>query len=139
MNEDMASDFHAHSAKGLFFCKRGRPDTQTAMAFLTVQVKEPDQDDWKKLSRKMAHSKGTKDMVLTLEADDLRLVRWHIDASFAAHDDMCLSLNIPASKIGDISTYMSRCFNAGAQHIIALRMFNYFSDANGAPYCNRHV
>ena len=27
-------------------------------------------------------------MVLTLEADDLRLVRWHINASFAVHDDM---------------------------------------------------
>ena len=85
LNEDMASDFHTHSAKGSFFCKQGRPDTQTATAFLTVRVKEPDQDDWKKSLRKMAHLKGAKDMVLTLEADDLRLVHWHIDASFAVH------------------------------------------------------
>ena len=36
----------------------------------------------------MAYLKNTKDMVLTLEADDLKLVRWYIDASFAVHDDM---------------------------------------------------
>ena len=52
LNEEMSSNFHTYSAKGLFFCKCGRPDIQTAIAFLTMQVKEPDQDGWKKLVRK---------------------------------------------------------------------------------------
>ena len=33
--------------------------------------------------------RDTKDMVLTLEADDLKMMRWHTDASFAVHNDMC--------------------------------------------------
>ena len=70
----MASDFHTFTAKGLFVCKRGRPDVQTAIAFLTTQVKEPDEDDWKKLVRMMTYLRDTKSMVLTLEADDLKMM-----------------------------------------------------------------
>ena len=88
LNEKMKEDFHTFVAKGLFACKRGRPDTQTAIAFLTTRVKQPDHDDWKKLQRMMSYLKATKELVLTLEADDLRLMRWYVDASFAVHPDM---------------------------------------------------
>ena len=89
INEKMAADFHTFTAKGLFLCKRGRPDIQTAIAFLTTRVKEPDQDDWKKLLRMVTYLYDTKDLVLTLEADDLRMMRWYIDASwFAVQEDM---------------------------------------------------
>ena len=37
-------------------------------SILTTQVKEPDQDGWKKLLRKMAYLKNMKDMLLLLEA-----------------------------------------------------------------------
>ena len=84
----MAGDFHTCAAKGLFICKRGRPDIQTSVAFLTTRVKQPDQDDWKKLLRKIACLRDTKNMVLTLEADNLHMMRWHVDASFAVHNDM---------------------------------------------------
>ena len=88
LNEKMSTDFHTFTAKGLFVCKHGRPDTQTAIAFLTTRVKEPDQDDWKKLMRLMTYLRDTQDMVLTLEADDLKMMRWYVDASFAVHNDM---------------------------------------------------
>jgi hypothetical protein len=32
--------------------------------------------------------RGTKKMCLTLEADDLQVIKWWIDASFAVHQDM---------------------------------------------------
>ena len=84
----MSSDFHTFKAKGLFVCKRGRPDIQTAIAFLVTRVKEPDQDDWKKLMRMMSYLRDAKSMVLMLEANDLKMMRWYIDVSFAVHNNM---------------------------------------------------
>ena len=43
--------FHTYVAKLLFVSKRGRPDIQVAIAFLSTRVTEPDIDDWKKLTR----------------------------------------------------------------------------------------
>ncbi len=84
----MTNDFHTYTAKALFLCKHGRPDIQTAVAFLMTQVKEPDTDDWKKLLRLMAYLRGTKNLILTLEADDMKIMKWYIDASYAVHKDM---------------------------------------------------
>jgi Reverse transcriptase (RNA-dependent DNA polymerase) len=80
--------FHHHTAKLLFLCKRARPDLQLAVAFLTTRVKGPDTDDYKKLRRVMQYLRATKDMPLTLEADDTRVIKWWVDASFAVHPDM---------------------------------------------------
>jgi hypothetical protein len=41
--------FHQNVAKLLFLSKRARPDLQTAVAFLCTRVKEPDEEDYKKL------------------------------------------------------------------------------------------
>jgi hypothetical protein len=43
--------FHASVPKLLFLCKRGQPDTQTAIAFLCTQVQQPTKHDYNKLSR----------------------------------------------------------------------------------------
>jgi hypothetical protein len=80
--------FHHNTAKLLFLCKRARPDLQTAIAFLCTRVKAPDADDYKKLHRVMKYLRGTRDMVLTLEADNLQILKWWVDASFAVHRDM---------------------------------------------------
>jgi hypothetical protein len=50
-----AQIFHHLVAKTLYVTKRARPDTSTAIAFLTTRVREPDQDDWKKLSHLMKY------------------------------------------------------------------------------------
>jgi hypothetical protein len=89
LDEDASIMFHHHTAKLVFLCKRARPDIQTAVAFLTTQVKAPDVDNYKKLVRVMKYLHGTTRMALALEADDSQLlVKWWIDASFAAHLDM---------------------------------------------------
>ena len=48
LNEEKAQQFHSAVAKGLFLCKRARPNIQVAIAFLTMRVMAPDEDDWKK-------------------------------------------------------------------------------------------
>ena len=60
----------------------------TAIAFLSTRVREPDEDDWKKLVRLLRYLKGTRDLFLTLQADDSSLVKWFGDASFAVHANM---------------------------------------------------
>ena len=57
------------------------------MAFLITRVKDPDEDDWGKLKRILRYLKGTKNMKLTLSADNLSVVKWWVDASHAMHDD----------------------------------------------------
>ena len=46
---EKAELFHHLTAKLLYLCKRTRPDLQTAVAFLTTRVQNPNEDDWKKL------------------------------------------------------------------------------------------
>ena len=88
LNEEEAMFFHHNVAKLLFLCKRACPDIQTAVAFLSTRVKQPDWDDYKKLGRVMKYLRNTITLALTLEADDLRLIHWWIDGAFATHRDM---------------------------------------------------
>jgi hypothetical protein len=52
-----------------------------------MRVKDPNQADWEKLMRVMKYLNGTRNEYLTLSADDLRVVKWYVDASFAVHPD----------------------------------------------------
>ena len=88
LNREQSEMFHHNVAKLLFLCKRARPDIQTAVAFLTTRVMAPDEDDYKKLVRMMKYLRGTRTLPLTLEADNLQLVKWWIDGAFATHRDM---------------------------------------------------
>jgi hypothetical protein len=86
--KDMAKEiFHTFVAKGLFLCKRARPDIQQAIAVLCTRVRDPNQADWEKLMRFMKYLNGTKEENLTLSAEDLRVVKWCVDVSFAVHPD----------------------------------------------------
>ena len=80
--------FHHFVAKCLFLCKRARPDIHPAIAFLTTRVQSPDEDDWKKLGRVMKYIKKTIYMPLTLEGDNIHIIKWWVDASYAPHQDM---------------------------------------------------
>jgi len=88
LSEADADIFHSITAKLLFLCKRARPDIQTPIAFLCTRVAKPDTDDYKKLRRVVCYLRDTKKLTLTLEADDLQVIKWWIDASFAVHSDM---------------------------------------------------
>jgi hypothetical protein len=80
--------YHHNTAKLLFLCKRARPDIQTVVAFLCTRVKNPDEDDYKKLTRVMRYLRLTTTMPLTLEADGTNVVKWWAGASYAVHPDM---------------------------------------------------
>jgi hypothetical protein len=64
-----------------------RRDIQTAVAFLTIRVKKPDEDDWGKLKRLIKYLKGTKHLRLRLSVDNLGVIRWWVDASYNVHED----------------------------------------------------
>jgi hypothetical protein len=50
-----AEEYHTMVAKGLFLCKRARPDIQPTIAVLCTRVKGPNEADWKKLVRMMKY------------------------------------------------------------------------------------
>jgi hypothetical protein len=79
--------FHTFVAKGLFLCKRARPNIQQVILVLCTRVKDLNQADWEKLMRVMKYLNGTRNEYLTLSADDLRVVKWYVEASFAVHPD----------------------------------------------------
>jgi hypothetical protein len=80
--------FHSLVAKTLFATKRARPDTATSISFLTTRVREPDVDDWSKLTHLMKYLRGTKDIPLILSANGSGILKWWVDGSFAVHPNM---------------------------------------------------
>ena len=90
LDQEKGDVFHTTVAKGLFLCKRARPDLQPTIPFLCTRVAEPDDDDWKKLIRMLRYLQETKDMELTLEASPDKPITsmWYADAAFAVHKDM---------------------------------------------------
>ena len=80
--------FHNLVAKTLDATKRARPDTCTAIAFLTTRVKAPDVKDWSKLTHLMQYLRGMSKLPLILSADGSGILKWWVDASFAVHPNM---------------------------------------------------
>jgi len=80
--------FHTLVAKLLYLSKRTHPDIATPVAFLTTRDNAPDRQDYNKLQRCLRYLCGTRDLALTLSADDPGKIRWYVDASFAVHPDM---------------------------------------------------
>ena len=79
---------HSLVAKLLFVSKRGCPDIQVPISFLTSRVTKADRADWNKLKRVLQYLQGTIDMPLTLSIDDLSIVKTWVDAAFGVHADM---------------------------------------------------
>ena len=88
LRSNKAVEFHNLVAKTLYATKRARPDTCTAIAFLTTRVREPDKDDWAKLVHLMKYIRGTRKLPLILSADGSGILKWWVDASFAVHPNM---------------------------------------------------
>ena len=72
----------------LFVSKRARPDIQPNIAFLTTRVREPNKDEWRNLRRLLQYLNGTRDMCLTINADDINIVQWWVDAAYGVHDGL---------------------------------------------------
>jgi hypothetical protein len=88
LSKEKGKSFHTFVAKALFISKRTRRDIQPAIAYLTTRVKQPNEDDWNKLVKVMPYLKSTIDDVLTLQSDRIRIINWHVDVSFATHNDL---------------------------------------------------
>ncbi len=65
----------------LFMAIRARRDIQTAVAFLTTQVKTPDEENWDKLKRMLKYLNGRKYLKLNLSVDNLGLLKWYVEGS----------------------------------------------------------
>jgi hypothetical protein len=88
VNEANRELLHATVAKLLFLCKRGRPDIQTAIAFLCTRVQQPTRHDNNKLARVIKYLRKTSGLVLSLSAENLNVVKWWVNASYGVHCDM---------------------------------------------------
>jgi hypothetical protein len=86
--ENKAVEFHNLVAKYLYATKRARPDTCTAIAFLTTRVCEPDKDDRTKLVHLMRYTRGTRTVPLILSVNGSGILKWWVDASFTVHPNM---------------------------------------------------
>jgi len=58
---------HHMVAKLLYLCWHTRQDIQMAMAFLCTHVQNPDNNDYKKLSRIIQYLRGTQELTLTIK------------------------------------------------------------------------
>ena len=87
LDKERKEHFHTMVAKGLFLCKRGRLDVAPTIAFLCTRVKEPTVQDWNKLARMMTFLCHAKNDMLVLQCDGTGVIKWHVDASFAVHED----------------------------------------------------
>ena len=79
--------FHRTVAQLLFLCTRARRDIQTAVFFLTTRVKQPNEDGWTKLKRVLQYLHGTRSLKLRIQVNDLRVMRWYMDAAHMVHWD----------------------------------------------------
>ena len=87
LNKERRETFHSFVAKGLLLSKRARLDVHPTITVLSSKVREPKESDWKDIVRFMRYLHSTKHWHKTLSADDLRVIKWWIDASFAVHPD----------------------------------------------------
>ena len=106
LDEEQGQLFHHLVAKLLYLSKRTRQDIQTAVAFLCTRVREPDTDDYKKLTKVMQYIRNTKEMTLTIEPDDV--AKWWVDSSYAVHPDMKSHTGIYMT-LGKGATYTASC------------------------------
>ena len=83
--EEKAIAFHHTTAQFLFLSSRARRDIQTAVSFLTMRVKKPDEDYWGKLKRELKYVNGTKILKLTLTIESMAGIKWFIDGSLNTH------------------------------------------------------
>ena len=87
LGEEQALAFHHTVAQLLFMATRARQDIQTALAFLTTRVKNPDEDDWGKLKQVLKYLNGTKFLKLTLTVENLGMLKWYVDGAHNVHWD----------------------------------------------------
>ena len=91
-------EYHTLTVQCLYVSKRGRLDLQTSIALHCTRVRNPTQNDQKKLGRTIRYLENTRFLPLILSLNKHGIIEWWVDASFAIHDDtksrtgLCMSL-----------------------------------------------
>ena len=80
--------FHHRVAQLLYLSKRARPDIQLPIVYLYTRIQEANTDDNAKLGLITRYLDGTIGLPLILTTDESGKIQWHVDASFAVHNDM---------------------------------------------------
>jgi hypothetical protein len=81
-------EFQNLVVKTLFVTKRARPDTCTAIAFLTTIVRASEEEYCTKVVHSMRYLRGTNMMPLIISANGSGILKWWVDASFSVHPYM---------------------------------------------------
>lgn len=87
LSVEKSSEFRTVVAKFLYLAKRARPDLLLATSFLASRVKDPREEDQKKLARMLRYLEGTKHLGIVLEANKPIQLTAYVDASYAVHDN----------------------------------------------------
>ena len=66
---------------------RVRPDIHQMSTVFSTKVKEHNDNDWKILVWMIKYLNDTNKNYPTLSSDDLKLIKWCVDASFAVSPD----------------------------------------------------
>ena len=89
LDEKRALLFYCLVTNLLFGNKRPRPDIQPIILLLTTRVCETDEYDWKKLGRLLQYLYSTSNnYMLHINAANLNVVHWWVDASYGMHDNL---------------------------------------------------
>ena len=83
--------FHNLVVKTICATRQVRPDTCTSILFLTMRVRESDEDDWKKLVWMMQYLAGMQTLPLILSANGIGILKWWVDAYFSVRPNMRVS------------------------------------------------
>jgi len=79
--------YTTHTWRNAFLSKLARPDIQLTVAVLSTRMKNPTNQDWLKLERFMKYLNGTRTFHLTVGIDDIKIIKWYVDASYGVHED----------------------------------------------------
>ena len=80
LDETRAQAFHHTVGQLLFTRFRCRKGAQTTIYFLTMRVRNSDEDDWNKPRRLLGYLKRTMKLPLILRADGVNVLKWWVDA-----------------------------------------------------------
>ena len=87
LSVEQSNEFRTVVAKFLYLAKRARPDLLLATSFLASRVKDPRQEDHRKLDRLLRYLSGTRDLGIVLEANKPLQLMAYVDASYAVHEN----------------------------------------------------
>ena len=86
--------FHHHISKLLYLFKWSQPDIQTSVSYIYTRVQNPHIDYMKKLIYTIKYLHITQWLPLTLESDDVLILKLWVDAFYGMRNDFEATLGI---------------------------------------------